>query len=74
MITLTLQIYDKGMDLMVREDQRISEVLKVLKESQRIFFRTDTLLVYSLRKKEYVNQRLTFRQAEVFTGDVLILK
>ena len=74
MITLTLQIYDKGMDLMVREDQRISEVLKVLKESQRIFFCTDTLLVYSLRKKEYVNQRLTFRQAEVFTGDVLILK
>jgi len=74
LITLTVKINQKSMDLMVRPDQRISEVLKVLKENHKIFFQTEKILIYSTRKKEYVNQLLTFRQAEVYAGDVLVLR
>ena len=73
-LTLTLEIGNQKKDIMVRPDQRMSEVLKVLKDNQIIFFQIDKLMIYSMRKKEYVNQRLTFRQAEIFTGDILVLK
>lgn len=74
MLTLTLKIENRRMDIMVREDQRMSEVLKVLKDNQIIFFQAEKIIIYSMRKKEYVNQRLTFRQARIFTGDILVLK
>lgn len=74
MLTLTFEIGNQKIDIMVRPDQRMSEVLKVLKDNRIIFFQTEKAVIYSMRKKEYVNQRLTFRQAEVFTGDILVLR
>jgi len=74
LITLTLKINHQTMDLMVRPDQRMSDVLQVLKETGKLFFQIDQIIVYSLRKKEYINQLLTFEQAEIYTGDILILK
>jgi len=74
MLTLTLKINNHSMDIMVRTDQRMSDVLQVLKDNRKIFFRTDKIIVYSMRKKEYINQLLTFRQAEVYSGDILVLK
>ena len=73
MLTLTLKINHQTMDIMVRPDQRMSDVLQVLKESERLFFQIDQIIVYSMRKKEYINQLLTFRQAEIYTGDILVL-
>lgn len=74
MITLTVRVNNQSMDIMVRPDQRISEVLKVLKENHKIFFQTEGMVVYSTRKQEFVNQALTFLQAEIFSGDILLLK
>lgn len=74
MLTLTIEIKSRKMDIMVRKDQRMSEVLKVLKDNRIIFFQAEKIMIYSMRKKEYVNQRLTFRQAGIFTGDILVLK
>lgn len=74
MLTITLRINNKDMDIMVRPDQRLSEVLKILKENQKLFFQTEKLLLYSVRKKEYVNQKLTFAQGEIYHGDVLTLR
>lgn len=74
MLTVTVRFNQQNMDIMVRSDQRISDVLKVLKENQKIFFQIDKLSVYSMRKKMFINQLLTFRQAEIYTGDILILK
>lgn len=74
MLTLTFEIGNQKIDIMVRPDQRMSEVLKVLKDNRIIFFQTEKAVIYSMRKKEYVNQRLTFQQAEVFTGDILVLR
>lgn len=74
MLTITLKIGSQAMDIMVLPNQRISEVLKVLKENKRLFFQTEKMLVYSTRKKIYVNQLLTFQQAGIYTGDLLVLK
>lgn len=74
MLTLTVRYNQQNMDIMVRFDQRISDVLKVLKENQKIFIQPDKLSVYSMRKKMFINQLLTFRQADIYTGDILILK
>lgn len=74
MLTVTLQIANQKMDIMVRQDQRIADVLRVLKENQKIFFQIERIVIYSVRKKMYVNQLLTFKQANIYSGDILILK
>lgn len=74
MLTVTLQIANQKMDIMVRQDQRIADVLRVLKENQKIFFQIERIVIYSVRKKMYVNQLLTFKQAHIYSGDILILK
>lgn len=74
MLTLTFKINHQTLDLMVRKDQRISDVLHILKEVGMLFFQIEHMLIYSERKKEYVNKLLTFSQAEVYTGDSLTLK
>ena len=74
MLTITLRINHQNMDLMVLPEQRISEVLKVLKENGKLFFQIEKIHIYSLRKKEFVNQLLTFRQAKIYSGDVLELQ
>jgi len=73
-LTVTLQIANQKMDIMVRQDQRIADVLRVLKENQKIFFQIERIVIYSVRKKMYVNQLLTFKQAHIYSGDILILK
>jgi len=73
-LTVTLQIANQKMDIMVRQDQRIADVLRVLKENQKIFFQIERIVIYSVRKKMYVNQLLTFKQANIHSGDILILK
>jgi len=73
-LTVTLQIANQKMDIMVRQDQRIADVLRVLKENQKIFFQIERIVIYSVRKKMYVNQLLTFKQANIYSGDILILK
>ena len=74
MITITVRINNQQMDLMVLPDQRMSEVLKVLKENRKIFFQIEKINIYSIRKKEFINQQLTFRQAAIYSGDILELR
>ena len=74
MFRLTIKILEKRFDIMVKKDQRIIEVLKVLKENQMFFYDINQMMVYSIRKQEYVNKKLTFKQGDIFSGDILELK
>ncbi|MBQ1802074.1 MAG: hypothetical protein II013_03595 [Lachnobacterium sp.] len=74
MLRLTIKILEKRFDIMVKKDQRIIEVLKVLKENQMFFYDINQMMVYSIRKQEYVNKKLTFKQGDIFSGDILELK
>ena len=74
MLRLTIKILEKRFDIIVKKDQRIIEVLKVLKENQMFFYDINQMMVYSIRKQEYVNKKLTFKQGDIFSGDILELK
>ncbi|SDY38702.1 hypothetical protein [Lachnobacterium bovis] len=74
MLRLTIKILEKKFDIMVKKNQRIIEVLKVLKENQLFFYDINQMMVYSVRNQEYVNKKLTFKQGDIFSGDILELK
>ena len=74
MLRLTIKILEKKFDIMVKKNQRIIEVLKVLKENQLFFYDINHMMVYSVRNQEYVNKKLTFKQGDIFSGDILELK
>lgn len=72
MLTVTFKTNRITMDIMVKYDQRISDVVRILAENGRIKV-SEEYLIFSGRKKEYINSLLTFRQAEVYNGDILEL-
>ncbi len=71
MLSITLQKDNKQLDIMVLPQQRISEVLKVLEENGLASLEIDNIQLYSRRKRQYVNKRLTFQQAELYSGDII---
>ena len=60
-------------DVIVKPEQRIGDVFLVLTSNMRLPFELalQPTRLYSRRKKRYINERLTFKQAGLFTGDVL---
>lgn len=72
----------KKLDIMVRPEQKIESVYKVLlendlfSESVNIRYRNQgaQLCVYSMRRSAYVNPMLTFCQGEIYNGDVLDIR
>ncbi|MFV0364358.1 MAG: type VII secretion protein EssC [Suipraeoptans sp.] len=74
MITVTLKIQEQIINIMVRTDQQIVEVMKILIENARIMPIDNDVMTYSHRQKEYVDKMLTFDKARVFSGDILEIK
>ncbi len=73
-LILTIRDKKKDMDIMVRPDQRIGDVLQILKENGKICFVNESMTIYSIRKKEYINSKMTFQQSLIYSGDILVLK
>lgn len=74
MLILTIRDEKNDMDIMVRPDQRIGDVLQILKENGKICFVNESMTIYSIRKKEYINSKMTFQQSLIYSGDILVLK
>lgn len=74
-LTLILNKEDQQLDIRVNPSQKIADTLKILKENNRLpaEYDSDSVLIKSQRRKEYVNKRLTYEQAELYSGDCLIL-
>jgi hypothetical protein len=77
-MTLTILAiqHDVSIDVVVKPEQRIKEVLFVLASNFRLPFElaTSPISIYSRRRKRYVNEMLTFKQGSLYTGDVLEIK
>lgn len=77
MLILTIVMMNSGivLDIMVKPEQRIKDILQVLEENGRIIYRSgrDNLYIRSWRKGNFVNPYLTFKQAEIFSGDILYI-
>lgn len=64
---------DKNIDLMVNDEQRISETMHIL--SERGILPEDIVEkvrhVKSLRTKNQVNILMTYNEADIYSGDIL---
>ena len=71
--TILAAEHEVCIDVIVKPEQRIGEVLSVLISNMKLPFELalEPTCLYSRRKKRYINERLTFKQAGLFTGDVL---
>lgn len=72
-MTLTIMEDKRKLDVVVKPEQRIQEVYRILVENGRFLALRPAiqLKVYSLRQKRYVNPMLTFRQGNIYEGDIL---
>ncbi len=75
-MTVTFMSDNKNLDVVVRPEQKIGDVYGKLLENG--YFspvrREDIVKVYSLRQTRYVNSMLTFRQGEIYEGDVILIE
>ena len=74
MYAITIRQKGKDIDIMVLPNQRIRAVLQVLIINGHISGNVDEIFVYSKRRQEFLNQMMTFRQAGIYSGDILELQ
>lgn len=78
MLTLTIVMMNSGsvLDLMVKPEQRIGDVLSVLAENGQISYHStsDKLYTRSWRLGRLVSHRLTFKQAGIYSGDIIYIE
>lgn len=74
MLTLSLRKLVDGqeMDIMVDGEQRIDYTLKVLMESG--FLSGDKWAVRSLRTKERIDAKRSYRENNIYNGDILTIE
>lgn len=72
-MTLTIMEGEKRLDVVVKPEQRIQEVYRILTENGcfRALRPAVQLKIYSLRQRRYVNPMLTFRQGNIYEGDMI---
>lgn len=67
---------EKDIDLMVSDEQKIIETMQIL--SEREFLPKDeweaVKYIKSIRMKKQVNVLLTYKEANIFSGDILELR
>ncbi|TCL60976.1 hypothetical protein EDD76_10173 [Kineothrix alysoides] len=76
LISLTLVIRNERLDIQVNREQKLQETLEILADSGRLpcLSAEDSQTVHSMRRKERINTKLTYEQANIYTGDILYIK
>ena len=62
-----------SIDIIVKPEQRIKEVIRVLTKECRLPLQLSfgDIVIYSKRQKRYLSEMLTFKQAQIYNGDIL---
>ena len=78
MLTVSIVMLNTGnvIDISVKSDQRISAVLKILSERGYIKYdsKSENVFIRSWRFGDFVNPMMTFKQADIFFGDILYIE
>ena len=63
-------------DISIKSDQRISAVLKILSERGYIKYdsKSENVFIRSWMFGDFVNPMMTFKQADIFFGDILYIE
>ena len=75
-LRLTWRVKDQpDMDLLVSDEQKIAETMEILVEKGLLDMETADSATYmkSLRTNNQVNIFLTYQEAEIYSGDILVL-
>lgn len=74
-MTVTFMSDQEKLDVMVRPEQKIEDVYSKLLDNGRFtpVRHRGIVKVYSLRQAKYVNSMLTFRQGDIYEGDVILI-
>ena len=74
-LTLILTKSDTQIDIQVNPKQKIIDTLIILENNHKLSIEMgiECIRIKSKRRKEYINAKLTFEQAELYTGDCLLL-
>lgn len=74
-LTISVIFNQQSLDIAVKEEQRITEILGVLQENGLLFISkaVEDVTMKSWRLGTFVNTLLTFKQANIENGDILIL-
>lgn len=65
----------QDLDLLVSDEQKIAETMKILIDSGLLDGEAEDTVKYvkSLRTNNQVNILLTYKEAEIYSGDILVL-
>ena len=74
MYVITIRQQKIEVIIRVFPNQRICAALHTLRVNGHILGKVDKLLVFSKRRQEFLNQKMTFREAGIYDGDTLELQ
>ena len=75
-LTICIKNFKFEIDIMVKPEQRVSEVLEVLIENNKLpYFNIDKgIIIRSWRKGTLIDPHLTFKMEQILQGDILYIE
>lgn len=64
----------KNADFAVNDTQNIKDAINILRENHAIFTAKEEIeQIFSCRKNDHIDEKVTFAEAGIFNGDILCL-
>ncbi len=75
-LTIVMVHRSSSIDIMIKPEQRIIDVLNILAENGQIagYKMAEKIFIRSWRRGEYLNVYSTFQQSGIFYGDILYVE
>lgn len=70
-ITITFTNENKSIDYMLNEDITIKMALDIIAKNDQFEIPSELRYVYSIRRKENISVNLSFKQANIYSGDII---
>lgn len=73
-LILTFTNDKESMDFQLKSEIQIYEALAIIRNNVNFSVNENTLYIYSRNKQERISVNLSFEQAEIYSGDELIIE
>lgn len=72
-ILVTMKTNEFESNFSFNDQMQIDQTLKIISDSMNANLKTDVNYIWSKRQKKYISIYFTFKQANIVSGDVLII-
>lgn len=73
-LTITISDGKKMTDYMLDDGIKIKTALELISKNDNLQLPNDLKYIYSRRKKEKISTNYSFKQAEIYNGDIIVLQ